>query len=130
MIAEIRRVWPGEKRTTIIAKDMADGKEQMCYVFLPEGQFIAALCQNASWNGVIQPPAIVLTLEPKTQWGYKITGAELMAETRNRPKDWGGEPDAHEPQPIQVAGDTQSYADDFERLYGHAGQIGGKVYDK
>lgn len=31
---------------------------------------------------------------------------------------------------LEVAPDAQQSRDDFERLYGHAGQIGGKVYDK
>lgn len=78
MIVTIQKVWPGEKRTDIIVRDQADGKIKECYVFIPEGQFIAALCQT----GVGNDRPLVLTVEPLTYWGYKIVEAELMPEHR------------------------------------------------
>lgn len=78
MIGTIRKVWPGDKRVDVIVCDQADGKLKECYVFLPEGQWIAALCQT----GVGNDRPIVLTVEPQTYWGYKIIEAELMPATR------------------------------------------------
>jgi hypothetical protein len=79
VIGTIRKVWPGDKRVDVIVCDQADGKLKECYVFLPEGQWIAALCQT----GVGNERPLVLTVEPPTYWGYKILEAELMPETRN-----------------------------------------------
>lgn len=132
MIGTIRKVWPGEKRVDVIVCDQADGKLKECYVFLPEGQWIAALCQT----GVGNTRPLVLTVEPQTYWGFKIIDAELMPETRNsirRAQD--AELDAAIAEverdivtPIQHD-DGQSFADDFERVHGHAGQGVRKLYN-
>ncbi len=79
MIGTIRKVWPGDKRVDVIVQDQADGKLKECYVFLPEGQWIAALCTT----GVGNDRPLVLTVEPPDYWGTKIVEAELMPETRN-----------------------------------------------
>lgn len=77
MIATIRRVWPGEVRTTIIATD-PDGYEKACFVWVPEQQWIAALCERAERNGGGDKLPVVLTLAQKTRWGYPIEAAELL----------------------------------------------------
>lgn len=81
MIVTIRRVWPGEKRTTIIAIDQADQREKSCFVWMdtPKGQFIASLCQRLENNGRgMSEQQVVLTVRPKTRWGYQIDDAELL----------------------------------------------------
>ena len=84
MIGTVRRTWPDVKRTTIIVTETATGKDFLCYVFLPEGQWIAALCEQAWENGHPERATpLVFTLDPKSQWGYKIVGCELLPETRN-----------------------------------------------
>lgn len=83
MIGTIRAVWPGKHVTMIIARDGDASRDVACFVFMPEGQWIAALCETAAWNGKTQPAPLVLTLEPKTRYGYKIIDAELMPELRN-----------------------------------------------
>ncbi len=129
MIGTIRKVWPGEKRVDVIVCDQADGKLKECYVFLPEGQWIAALCQT----GVGNERPLVLTVEPLTYWGYKITEAELMPETRNmiraaQDAELDAAIDAIE-RDIRTEFDTgESDADAFERLHGHAGQKARRIF--
>lgn len=131
MIGTIRKVWPGEKRVDVIVCDQADGKLKECYVFLPEGKWIAALCQT----GVGNNRPLVLTVEPQTYWGFKIIEAELMPETRTMIRvAQEAELDAaiteierDIPQPTMD--DGQSFADDFERVHGHAGQGVRKLYN-
>jgi hypothetical protein len=118
MIAHILRVWPGEKVTMIIVRDTAaDQKESACFVFLPEGQWIAALCDTAAWNGKTQPAPLVLTLEPKTRYGYKIIEAELLPETRMAIRT---EQDAD--QDAQIADETPTPTP-AERLYPSAAEV-------
>lgn len=129
MIGTIRKVWPGEKRTDILVNDQADGKVKECYVFMPEGQFIAALCQT----GVGNDRPLVLTVEPLTYWGYKITDAELMPETRTIIRvEQDAVLDAALAEidlDIRTELETgESDADAFERLHGHAGQKARRIF--
>ena len=85
MIGTVRRTWPDVTRTTIIVTETETGKDFLCYVFLPEGQWIAALCEQAWENGHPERATpLVFTLDPKSRWGYKIVGCELLPEMRNR----------------------------------------------
>ncbi len=83
MIAHIVRCWPEDKVCVIIVREIepAAPKETACFVFLPEGQFTAALCQRHEWNGTTQPAPLVLELEPKTRYGYRINKAEELLST-------------------------------------------------
>ena len=117
MIGTIRKVWPGDKRVDVIVQDQADGKLKECYVFLPEGQWIAALCDTAAWTGKTQPAPLVLTLEPKTRYGYKIIEAELLPETRMAIRT---EQDAD--QDAQIADETPTPTP-AERLYPSAAEV-------
>ncbi len=79
MICEVVRVWPGEKRTTVIARDEADGREKSCYVWLDtaKGALVAALCERIEKT----PQRVVLTVKPKHRhFGYEIEDAELVPE--------------------------------------------------
>ena len=79
MIASIRAVWPGLKRTTIIVRERDTSIDTMCYVFLPEGEGIAALCDRA-WKQMdaAHGDLLVLTLDPPTRWGCQIIEAEPL----------------------------------------------------
>ena len=79
MIASVRAVWPGLKRTTIIVRERDTSIDTMCYVFMPEGEGIAALCDRA-WKQMdaAHGDRLVLTLDPPTRWGSKIVDAEQM----------------------------------------------------
>ena len=79
MIAAIRAVWPGLKRTTIILRERDSGKDAMAYVFLPDGEWIAALCDQA-WKqfDATKGAYLVLTLDAPTRWGQRIVDAELL----------------------------------------------------
>ncbi len=129
MIGTIRKVWPGDKRVDVIVCDQADGKLKECYVFLPEGQWIAALCQT----GVGNDRPLVLTVEPQSYWGYKIIEAELLPQTRTMIRDaQDAELDAainEIERDIRTELDTgESDADAFERLHGHAGQKARRIF--
>lgn len=84
MICRIRRVWPGDKRTTVIAIDQADHREKSCFVWMtsPKGQLIASLCERLEQNGQgMSEQQIVLTVKPQTMWGREIEDAELLPLT-------------------------------------------------
>lgn len=53
MLALISRVWPGDKRMTVIALDQADHIEKTCYVWTDTdaGRQIADRCEVAEING-------------------------------------------------------------------------------
>lgn len=82
MIAQIRRVWPGDHVTTVIVIDHADQRRKRCFVSLdtPTGQFIASLCERVEQNGHgLSPQPMVLTVKPKDRYyGYEIEAAELL----------------------------------------------------
>lgn len=85
MIARIRRVWPGDIRTTVIAIDEADRREKTCYVWTntAKGQLLASVCAVAEGNGGgLSDQRVVLQVAPPIRrWGYEIEEAELMPLT-------------------------------------------------
>lgn len=96
MIAVIDQVWRGEKVTTVIAHDCDTGRRRTCFAYMPEQQIIAALCARVSKHGEIgvtriRPDLIgakvVLTVKPKTRWGFQIEAAELLDEADVLPSD-------------------------------------------
>jgi hypothetical protein len=82
LVANIRRVWSGDKRATIIAIDAEDGREKACFVWTDttHGQLIASLCARLENNGGgMSPQQIALTVKPKHKhFGYEIEAAELI----------------------------------------------------
>ena len=80
MIARVRGVFHGPKqRVTIILREEGQGVDTMGYVFLPEGEAIVTTC-DAAWKQLdaARGDLLVLTLDPKTQWGQKIVEAEVL----------------------------------------------------
>lgn len=81
MLARIRKVWPGAQRTTVIAIDDADQREKCCYVWLSSehGRDVASLCERVEQNGHgLNDQRVVLTVRPKSRFGYEIEDAELL----------------------------------------------------
>lgn len=81
MIATITRVWVGTRFTTIIVRDLEDGLEKRCFLVnrTHMSQFYAALCDRASANGhPEQKRQVVLTVKPRTAFGYEIELAEVL----------------------------------------------------
>lgn len=85
MIAQIRRVWAGDLRSTVIVIDQDDRREKTCYVWTntPKGQWIASVCERAERNGHgLSVQRVVLTLKPAERiWGHEIDAAELVPQT-------------------------------------------------
>lgn len=95
MVAQIRRVWPGLQRSTIIAIDQDDLREKECYVWMTQkdgsinasGQLIASLCLEIENNGAgLSERTVMLRVKPKTRYGYEIEAAwvpETASEARS-----------------------------------------------
>lgn len=85
MVCQIRRVWPGDQRSTVIVIDQDDRREKTCYVWTntTKGQLIATLCERVERNGHgLSEQRVVLTVRPaERRWGHEIEEAELMPAT-------------------------------------------------
>jgi len=75
MVADIINLYPGRRRTTVLAKDHADGTVKGCYIDMRDdiGPWMASLCKRATGP-------VVLTVSPRDQWGFEITDAELLPQ--------------------------------------------------
>jgi hypothetical protein len=127
MIARVKRVWEGEKRVTVILVEEGQIKETQAFLWMPEQQLQAALCAQVEKQFAKSScPRFVVQLAPPERWGAShIEVIEMIHEPRTeQPTD-----DAPtEFKPLQHD-DGESFADNFERVHGHAGQGVRKLYN-